>query len=497
MLKSPMSRPEYEITMGAEVHVQVLNSDCKTKAFSAALATNDELSPNTNLDYIDYGLPGSLPVFNMAIARAAVRAGHALQCKIHKLSIFDDKNYGYVDMSCGRQITQFFSPIATGGKVPLVSEKTGIVGEIDLNRIHIEQDAGKNFHDINPEYTAVDFNRAGIGLLEIVTEPCFTSIDQVPIFVKSLRTILRHVNVCNCDMEKGEMRVDLSISVKPKGSTVLGTRVEVKNVNSIKDMREAAEYEFHRQVSLLNEGGRVLQETRLFDIKAGVTIAMRNKEDADEYLYIHDYNLPPLELSDEFIAKQRVHCVLPHDRCKYLVEEYNLKWADAYIIENDPGYSSFFANVCNFDSQTLVEAPLSREQILLAAKWMVGELFGLLANSDRSIENVNPVLLREIVLLIDSNVISGKVGKEVLKEAFEDDKSPKGIVKERGLQQVSDVGAVTQVISEVFDAYPNDVQRYKNGETKLFGFFVGAVTKRLKGVNIQVLRDELIKMLGQ
>jgi aspartyl-tRNA(Asn)/glutamyl-tRNA(Gln) amidotransferase subunit B len=465
--------------MGAEVHVQVINSDCTTKAFSAALATTEQLPPNTNLDYLDYGLPGALPVFNIAVARAAVRAATALECTIHPTSYFDRKNYGYVDMSSGYQITQFYHPIATGGHVPLVSETDGVLGKIALNRIHIEQDAGKTIHDTPHGHSAVDFNRAGIGLLEIVTEPCFTSIDQIPIFVKTLQSILKTINVSNCSMEHGEMRVDLSVSIRPVDCKTLGTRVEIKNVNSIKDMREAAEYEFQRQAALLEAGGVVLQETRLFDAGTKTTKLMRSKEDAADYLYIPDGNLPALRTKD--IETQSIP-VLPHQHCQALVDHYKLRWSHAYQITHKQGFHDFFS---------IVSSNLTITQVQLAANILVGELSGLLTAADRAIESFNPTWLHEIVTLLDTGTISGKTSKYILEKAFKTDSSPRRIVTEEGLGQVSDVSQIKAAIQTVCNTYPEDVQRYKNGETKLFGFFVGACTKQLPNANITTLRQEL------
>ena len=475
---------KYQIVMGAEVHAQTIGSECKMKVFSSASADNEEIRPNHNIDFLDYGLPGSLPVLNEKVVELAVRAGLALNCKINKVSIFDDKNYSYVDMSCGRQITQFYHPIATGGYVPIPSENNPDK-TVRLNRIHIEQDAGKNLHDIVPGYTAVDYNRAGVGLLEIVTEPCIYSIDDVGPFLKSLRSILRAIKICNCDMEKGEMRVDLSVSVRLKTTQALGTRVEIKNVNSISFVQRAAQYEFERQIEAIEAGKSIIQETRLFDPKSGITKAMRNKEDSDEYLYSPDYNLPALEISDEFIAHQRaILPTLPQNICSSLVSNYEVNWFNAYVISLELEYTEFFNKVI---------ARMSNSQIQIAAKWMTGDLFGLLNTSDRPIDSFNPQWLRELVVLLDSNAISGKIAKELLLNAFKNNISPASQAKD--VEQVSDVTEIASTIDLILKECSAEVAKYKNGKTSLIGFFVGKVMQRMKNANPSIVNQVLEEKL--
>lgn len=482
---------KYRITMGVEVHVQALGGDCKAKVFSYAAADNNELTPNKNISPIDYGLPGALPVMNIAVARLAVRAALALGCDINRTSRFDNKHYFYVDLPCGRQTTQFYQPIALGGCVPVVSESEEYSRKgtkVQINRIHIEQDAGKSLHDIYPDCTAVDYNRAGIGLLEIVTEPCINSIEDLVAFVKSLRAILRRARVSECNMERGEMRVDLSISVRKHDQEALGTRVEIKNLNSINTIIKAAEYEFNRQCRLVESGKQVVQETRLFSVAEGATQVMRTKEDALDYMYIPESNLPSLELSEEFIERERREMQpLPHQACSELVKKYGIGWSNAYTIASEPEYFEFFAKVV---------AGMTETQAQVAAKWMIGDLFGLLDQPKHDLAKFNYKWLVEIAELLDANQVSGKSAKELLRRAVEGDRSPRTVAKECGMEQVFDTDQIATVVDRVLAENPKEVERYRSGELKLLGFFVGQSMKQISSANPGVLTKTLKEKLG-
>ena len=471
----------YEAVMGLEIHVQVVGCDCNSKAFSPTRATNDEERPNWNIDTLDFGLPGSLPRFNEKVAELATRTGLALNCEIQNLSLFDDKNYQYPDLPCGRQITQQYYPIAKGGQVPIPTEKSPD-RYIALDHIHIEQDAGKSNHDALPDCSAIDYNRAGIGLLEIVTQPCIYDIADLNIFLKSLRAILIAIKVSNCNMDKGEMRADLSLSVRKIGVKTLGTRVEIKNLNSINGVQKAAKHEFVRQVEAILAGEKILQETRGFDPKSQTTFAMRLKEDANEYLYIPDYNLPPLELTDEYIQHQKNSLPkLPKERCAELVGK-KLPWSNAYLIAYEQEYFEYF---------TQLTKGMTRTQTNTAAKLMIGDLFGLLKDSTRDLQSFNQKYLKELTLALDTGKISSKIAKELLLLAFEKDISPNSQI----VPQVSDVNAIAKCVDQVLLNSPNEVARYKDGKTNLLGLFVGTVMKEMKNANpnivSQIVQDKL------
>jgi aspartyl-tRNA(Asn)/glutamyl-tRNA(Gln) amidotransferase subunit B len=471
--------------MGVEVHVQMVGAGCRSKIFSPSTADNNEITPNKNISPLDYGLPGALPVTNSSAVKLAVRAALGLKCHIHNLSYFDNKHYFYVDLPCGRQTTQFYHPIATGGYVVLFGEDSEYSRRVLINRIHIEQDAGKSLHDMYPEYTAVDYNRAGIGLLEIVTEPCIKSTKDLELFIKTLRGILRGAGVCECNMERGEMRIDLSISIS-KNET-LGTRVEIKNLNSISSALKSAEYEFRRQKVALESGEQISQETRLFDVKSEETRVMRSKEDAADYMYIPENNLPPLEVTDEFIQEQsRLMPQLPRELCAEITTEYGLKWDDARTIVDEPEYVEFFNQLAS---------SIAHDKMQIAVNWMVVNLFGVLRKLCKKLSEFNHKWLVEIVEMVSAGEISPKTAKELLELAAERDTSPRAMAQAQGLKQVSEDAQIKDAIQAVLDANPVELQRYRDGEVKLMGFFMGQVLKAVDA-NPKVLTALLKQLLG-
>ena len=473
---------EYEVVIGLEVHAQVLS---ESKLFSAS-PTKFGSEPNTQVSLVDAAFPGMLPVINEFCIKQAIKTGIGLNAKINNRSIFDRKNYFYADLPQGYQISQYKNPIVGEGSVTLDMPE----GEkkIGIERLHLEQDAGKSIHDIDPKNTLVDLNRSGVALMEIVSKPDLRSLDEVNAFIKKLRSIMRYLGTCDGNMQEGSLRADVNVSVRKKGVLELGTRCEIKNVNSIKFMQMAIDYEANRQVDVLEEGGSVDQETRLFDTKKNETRSMRTKEDAHDYRYFPDPDLLPLELNDEFIEDIKKDIPeLPDEKKKRFIEKFKLSPYEANILVSDIETSKYFEDVS------------IKSDIKLATNWITGELFALL--NDKSIEiTESPISsenLAKLINLIKDGTISGKIAKTVFEIMADGNKNPEKIVEEKGLKQQSDPKELEKIIDKVILDNPKNVGAYKSGKDKLFGFFVGQVMKQSNGkANPQLVNEILKKKLS-
>jgi aspartyl-tRNA(Asn)/glutamyl-tRNA(Gln) amidotransferase subunit B len=469
---------EWEIIIGLEVHAQVTTN---SKLFSGAPVDFGN-EPNQNVSFVDAGMPGMLPVINEMAIEQAVRTGLAIGSQINLKSFFDRKNYFYPDLPQGYQISQFLDPIVGKGEI-LLDMPDGVVKKVGVTRLHLEQDAGKSLHEYNPKYTYIDLNRAGVALMEIVSEPDMRSADEAAAYLKKLRSILRYVGSCDGDMEKGNMRCDANVSVRKPGDK-LGTRCEIKNVNSIRFLHKAIEFEAMRQVEILENGGKIDQETRLFDSDKGETRTMRSKEDAMDYRYFPDPDLLPLEFSQEFVDNiKKTLPELPDQKKARYMEKFGLSAYDAGVIVAEQQYADYY------DKLTAKHNPKT------AANWMTAELFGRLNKLGVEIEN-SPISAEKfsgLLALIEDNTISGKIAKDVLDLMFESGKEAAAIVEEKGMKQVTDTGAIEKIIDEVMGANPDKVAEYKSGKDKLFGFFVGQVMKLSGGKANPAAVNELLK----
>ena len=469
---------QYEVVIGLEVHAQVLS---KSKLFSTS-ATKFGAEPNTQVSLVDAAFPGMLPVINEFCVKQAIKTGIGLNAKINKRSVFDRKNYFYADLPQGYQISQFKDPIVGEGKV-LLDMPYG-QREIGIERLHLEQDAGKSIHDLDPQSTFVDLNRSGVALMEIVSKPDLRSPEEVNAYIKKLRSIMRYLGTCDGNMQEGSLRADVNVSVRTKGSKEFGTRCEIKNVNSIKFMQMAIEYEANRQVDLIEEGKTIDQETRLFDTKKNETRSMRSKEDAHDYRYFPDPDLLPLEVSDDFIKKLQLEIPeLPDEKKKRFIEKFKLSPYEANILVSDIETSKYFEDV------------IKKSDIKLATNWIIGELFAALNEKDLEISE-SPICagnLSKLINLIKDGTISGKIAKTVFEQMMEGDKDPKKIVEEKGLKQESDPKALEALIDKVIDSNRDKATEYKSGKVKLFGFFVGQVMKLSGGKANPQLVNEILK----
>lgn len=473
---------DWEVVIGLEVHAQVSTT---SKLFSGA-PTLFGAEPNHNVSTVDAGFPGMLPVINEKAVEYAVRTGLGIKAQINLKSVFDRKNYFYPDLPSGYQISQFLDPIV--GKGELVLDLPGGSRTVGVTRIHIEQDAGKSLHEHSPTDSFIDLNRAGIPLMEIVSEPDMRSPEEAGAYLKKLRAIVRYLGTCGGDMDKGEMRCDANVSVRKVGSKELGTRCEIKNVNSVRFVMKAIEHEAERQVRILESGGVIDQETRLYDSAANETRTMRSKEDAHDYRYFPDPDLLPLIITQEFVDKIKASLPeLPDDKKARYVKEYGLSDYDAAVLTSDKAFTEYY--------ETVAKAVDPK----LASNWITAELFGRLNKLEKSIEEspVSAAALTGLLKLIADNTISGKIAKDVLDKMIETGKDAANIVEEEGLQQVTDTGAIEKVIQEVIAANPDKVAEYKSGKDKLFGFFVGQVMKVSGGkANPAAVNDLLKKALS-
>ncbi|MCC2603425.1 Asp-tRNA(Asn)/Glu-tRNA(Gln) amidotransferase subunit GatB [Sphingopyxis yananensis] len=477
---------EWEVVIGLEVHAQVTSN---AKLFSGA-ATAFGAEPNTQVSLVDAAMPGMLPTPNMECIRQAVRTGMAINAQINKYSRFDRKNYFYADLPQGYQISQLYHPIVGEGTLEIeADEKAGIAANkvIGVERIHVEQDAGKLMHDQHPTMSYVDLNRSGVALMEIVSRPDMASPAEAGAYLRKLRAILRYVGSCDGNMEEGSMRADVNVSVRKAGDP-LGTRTETKNVNSVRFVMQAIEHEAHRQVEVLEAGGKVDQETRLFNPDTGTTRTMRSKEDAHDYRYFPDPDLLPLNLSDEFVAA-----------CRDSLPELPDAKRDRYL---GLGISAYNAAVltAEVESARWFDALLDAgAKPVAAANWVASELFGALNRLGRDISDspVSPAEAAELLGLVADGTISGSIAKQVFEIMLETGDGAAKIVDEKGLKQNSDTGAIEAEIAKVLAANADKVEQYKGGKEALFGFFVGQTMKAMQGkANPQVVNELLKKALG-
>ena len=469
---------EYEVVIGLEVHAQVLS---ESKLFSSA-PTKFGAEPNTQVSLVDAAFPGMLPVINEFCIKQAVKTGIGLNAKINKKSIFDRKNYFYADLPQGYQISQYKNPIVGEGSIVLdLTTGEKIVG---IERLHLEQDAGKSIHDIDPQNTLVDLNRSGVALMEIVSKPDLRSLEEVNAYIKKIRSIMRYLGTCDGNMQEGSLRADVNVSVRKKGQKEFGTRCEIKNVNSIKFMQMAIDYEANRQVDVIEEGGTIDQETRLFDIKKNETRSMRSKEDAHDYRYFPDPDLLPLELSDKFINDLKKNIPeLPDEKKKRFIDKFKLSPYEANILVSDIETSKYFEEV------------IEKSDVKLSTNWITGELFALLNEKNLEISQ-SPITaknLSKLINLIKDGTISGKIAKSVFEIMADEGKDPQIIVEEKGLKQQSDPKEIEKLIDKVITNNPDKVKEYKSGKDKLFGFFVGQVMKVSGGKANPQLVNEILK----
>ena len=471
----------YEVVIGLEVPAQVLSN---SKLFSSS-PTKFGAEPNTQVSLVDAAFPGMLPVINEYCIKQAIKTGIGLKAKINNRSIFDRKNYFYADLPQGYQISQYKHPIV--GEGTIILDMPYGQREIGIERLHLEQDAGKSIHDIDPKNTFVDLNRSGIALMEIVSKPDLRSLDEVNAYIKKIRSIMRYLETCDGNIQEGSLRADVNVSVKKKGTKNLGTRCEIKNVNSIKFMQMAIDYEANRQVDLIEEGKTIDQETRLFDTKKNETRSMRSKEDAHDYRYFPDPDLLPLELKNDFIEKIKSEIPeLPDEKKKRFIDKFNLSPYEANILVSDKETSEYFEKV------------IKKSDVKLATNWITGELFALLNEKDLGITQspINAENLSKLINLIRNGTISGKIAKTVFELMANGDKDPQKIVEEKGLKQESDPKALESLIEKVITENPDKVKEYKSGKEKLFGFFVGQAMKASDGkANPKLVNDILKKKL--
>ncbi len=467
----------WEVVIGLEVHAQVTS---QAKLFSGA-ATEFGAAPNSQVSFVDAGFPGMLPVINQECVAQAVRTGLGLKAEIHLWSRFDRKNYFYADLPQGYQISQFAHPIVGTGTVE-ITRADGSTKEIGITRLHLEQDAGKSLHDQHPSKSFIDLNRSGVALMEIVSEPDMRSPEEAGAYLTKLRQILRYLGTCDGNMDEGSMRADVNVSVRKAGEG-FRTRCEVKNVNSIRFVMQAVEAEARRQVELWEEGGTVEQETRLFDTGRGVTRSMRSKEDAHDYRYFPDPDLPPLVLEADWVESLKAALPeLPDERrARYVA--MGLSPYDAHVLTLERETAGFFEAVAkDRDAKTV-------------ANWVTGDFFAALNRTGRGIEEspVGAAALGELLDLIADRTINGKIAKDVLAIMFETGERPGAIVDARGLRQVVDTGAIEAAIDQVMAANADKVAEYRSGKDKLFGFFVGQVMKAMQGKGNPALVNEVLK----
>lgn len=467
----------WEYVIGLEVHAQIA---AKSKLFSGAATEFGNLA-NSQVSLIDAAMPGMLPVLNEYCIHQAIRTGLGLNAKINKVSVFDRKNYFYPDLPQGYQISQFYHPIVQDGSITITLED-GNYKTIRINRLHIEQDAGKSIHDQSPNHSYVDLNRCGIALMEIVSEPDLKSPFEAGEYVRKLRSIVRAVGSCDGDMEKGSLRCDANVSVRRPGEP-LGTRCEIKNINSIRNIIKAIEYEAIRQVELIENGHSVRQETRLFDADAGKTRTMRSKEEAHDYRYFPDPDLLPVIVTAELIDELKQNLPeLPDAKIDRYINSFGLSQYDACVIADDTEIAEYF------------EAASKNGNNKLVANWITSELFGLLNKNSITISQckITPAMLSHMVEFIVGGTISGKMAKIVFEEMFGTGQQPQQIISAKGFEQVSDTNKLMHIINEVLNENLDSVIEYNNGKDKLFGFFVGQVMKKTKGLANPSLANQLI-----
>ncbi len=475
---------DWEVVIGLEVHAQVAS---KAKLFSGA-STTFGAEPNSNVSLVDAAMPGMLPVINAECVAQAVRTGLGLKAQIHNRSIFDRKNYFYPDLPQGYQISQFKNPIVGEGKIEI--DVDGTTKTIGIERLHLEQDAGKSIHDQHPDYSYVDLNRSGVALMEIVSRPDLRSAKEAQAYVTKLRSILRYLGTCDGDMEKGNMRADVNVSVRKPGAE-LGTRCEIKNVNSIRFIGQAVEYEARRQIDIIEDGGKIHQETRLFDNAKGETRAMRSKEEAHDYRYFPDPDLLPLEFSQAFVdGLKKGLPELPDEKKARFVKEFGLSAYDANVLVAEKERADYF--------ETHLRLVAGKAEPKAVANWLINEVLGRINKEGLSLETakVKPEANAAIIAMIANGTISGKGAKDVFAIAWDTGRAPVEIVETEGMKQVTDMGAIEKAVDAIIAANPDKVEQAKL-KPSMLGWFVGQAMKQSGGkANPQQVNDMLKAKLG-
>jgi aspartyl-tRNA(Asn)/glutamyl-tRNA(Gln) amidotransferase subunit B len=478
---------QYETIIGLEVHAQLLTDS----QIFCGCSTRFGEGPNSNTCPVCLGMPGVLPVLNRKVVELTIKAALAANCQIVRYSQFARKNYFYPDLPKGYQISQYELPIARGGCIELEMDHGQSRKKIGLNRIHMEEDAGKLLHELDgvpADHSYVDFNRTGVPLIEIVSEPHINTPEEAGEYLRILRSMLQYLEVCDGNMEQGSFRCDANISLRPEGALVLGTKVEIKNMNSFRNVMRALDYEIVRQASLLDSGEKILQETRLWDVNQGVTESMRSKEEAHDYRYFPDPDLVPLVIDDAWIDEIRSTLPeLPRDKKERFIRDYALPEYDAAILTATRQLADYFEECVRLGPQPKV-----------VSNWIMGDILRHVPDTrDISQFTVSPAHLAEMLLMVDKGIISGKIAKTVFEEMVASGRMPQPIVAEKGLVQVSDEGALEKAIQEVLNANADQVEQYRQGKEKVFGFMVGQVMKTTKGkANPQVVNELLKKMLA-
>lgn len=473
---------KYEAVIGLEVHAQMLTDSKMFCGCSSKFGSE----PNSQTCPVCIGMPGVLPVINKKAVEFTIRTGLATNCKISAFSRFARKNYFYPDLPKGYQISQYELPICEGGHIDIVVDS--VEKRVGLTRIHMEEDAGKNIHEGAGNFSFVDLNRAGTPLMEIVSEPDIRSPKEASEYMRKLRTILQYLSVCDGNMEQGSLRCDANVSLRPVGQKELGVKVEIKNINSFRFVEKALEYEIKRQTHILEEGGKIIQETRLWDPSANTTLSMRTKEEAHDYRYFPEPDLLPIAADEKWIDEiRRSLPELPDAKRERLISEYGLPEYDADFLTSEKSVAIWF--------EAAVKAGSSPKAL---SNWIMGELMSFLNEENKTIDEcpIRPLQLAGMLRLIDNGTISGKIAKKVFEDMYRTGKDAEDIVKEKGLVQISDTSEIERAVDDVITKSPNEVERFRAGDEKLIGFFVGQVMKLTKGkANPQVVNELLRKKL--
>jgi aspartyl-tRNA(Asn)/glutamyl-tRNA(Gln) amidotransferase subunit B len=475
---------KYEVIIGLEVHAQLLT---ETKIFCRC-STRFGSEPNTQTCQVCNGMPGVLPVMNRKAIEFAIRTGLATNCRIAPYSRFARKNYFYPDLPKNYQISQYELPLCEGGFVEIIVDNE--VKRIGITRIHMEEDAGKNIHDSRGEYSYVDLNRTGVPLMEIVSEPDLRSPHEAAEYMKKLRAVLMYLGVCDGNMEQGSLRCDANVSIRPFGQKEFGTRTELKNINSFRFVEKALEYEIRRQTNIVEDGGKIVQETRLWDSAAGVTQSMRSKEEAHDYRYFPEPDLPPIVVDNAWIDRIKAGLPeLPDQKRQRFIKTYGLPEHDSELLTTERGVADWFE-----------EAVKAGGQAKAVSNWIMGDLMRIMNEENKTIGDmpIKPAQLAGMLKLMDDGTISGKIAKTVFEEICNTGKNADEIVKEKGLVQISDTGEIEKAVDDILAKHPDEIGRFRAGDEKLIGFFVGQVMKATKGkANPKVLNDLLMKKLKQ
>lgn len=479
---------EYEAVIGLEVHAQMLT---ETKIFCGC-STKFGAEPNTQTCPVCIGMPGVLPVLNKKALEFAIKTGLSMNCSISKYSRFARKNYFYPDLPKGYQISQYELPICENGFVEIIVD--GVSKKIGITRIHMEEDAGKNIHEGAGEYSFVDLNRAGVPLMEIVSQPDIRTPQEAVEYLKKLRTILRYLEVCDGNMEQGSLRCDANVSVRKKGQKELGTKVELKNMNSFRFVEKALEYEIKRQIKILEDGGKIIQETRLWNSTLGITESMRGKEEAHDYRYFPEPDLVPIVVDEELIEKMKASLPeLPDRKRERFISDYGLSEIEADFLVSEKSIANWFEDAVKLGGQPKI-----------VSNWLKGDLMKLLNTENKTFEEcpIKPKQLVDMLKFIDNGTISGKIAKIVFEEMYRisatsKETTPEEIIREKGLLQITDKQEIEKVVDEVISRCQKEVERYKAGENKLLGFFIGEIMKATKGkANPKIVNDILKNKLS-